>query len=231
VSAAAQTELLAQGEALAADRMMNDPEHDLRIVWFRSLAGFAAQPAGQTVMKELLNGKRTIPGVELRQQDRWSMATALLAYGDPDADAVLAAEQKRDPSGDGRKFAYVAQAARPDAATKAHYFEDYLHNPQQSEDWIQSSLGAFNSWNQAELTAPYVRPALEALDQVKRERKIFFLVAWLDAFLDGQESAASLATVQEYLATARPDPDLRLKILQSMDELDRTVRIRAKFAQ
>jgi aminopeptidase N len=76
-----------------------------------------------------------------------------------------------------------------------------------------------------------VRPALEALDQVKRERKIFFLVAWLDAFLDGQESAASLATVQEYLATARPDPDLRLKILQSMDELDRTVRIRAKFAQ
>jgi aminopeptidase N len=231
VSAAAQTELLAQGEALAADRMMNDPEHDLRIVWFRSLAGFAAQPAGQTVMKELLNGKRTIPGVELRQQDRWSMVTALLAYGDPDADAVLAAEQKRDPSGDGRKFAYVAQAARPDAATKAHYFEDYLHNPTQSEDWIQSSLGAFNSWNQAELTAPYVRPALEALDQVKRERKIFFLVAWLDAFLDGQESAASLATVQEYLATARPDPDLRLKILQSMDELDRTVRIRAKFAQ
>jgi aminopeptidase N len=231
VSASAQKELLARGEALAADRMMNDPDHDLRIVWFRSLSGFAAQPAGWAVMKELLNGKRAIPGVDLRQQDRWSLVTALLAYGDPEADAVLAAEQKRDPSGDGRKFAYVAQAARPNAATKAHYFDDYLHNPQQSEDWIQSSLGAFNSWNQADLTAPYVRPALEALDQVKRERKIFFLVAWLDAFLDGQESAGSLATVQQYLVTAHPNPDLRLKILQSVDELDRTVRIRAKFAQ
>jgi aminopeptidase N len=66
---------------------------------------------------------------------------------------------------------------------------------------------------------------------VKRERKIFFLVAWLDAFMDGQESKASLDVVEQYLETAHPDPDLRLKILQSMDELERTVRVREKFAQ
>jgi aminopeptidase N len=231
VGTTAQADFLARGEALAADRMMNDPDHDLRIVWFRSLAGFAARPAGGAAMKELLRRQRAIPGVELRQQDRWSLVTALIAYGDPDADAVFAAEQKADSSGDGRKFAYVAQAARPDAATKKRYFDDYLHNPQQSEDWIQSSLGAFNDWNESQLTAPYLQPALEALDQVKRERKIFFLVGWLDAFMDGQDSQASLDVVRHYLATAHPDADLRLKILQSMDELERTVRIRAAFAQ
>jgi aminopeptidase N len=165
-----------------------------------------------------------------RFPDRWSLVTALVAYADPGADAVYAAEQKRDPSGDGRKYAYVAEAARPDAASKARYFEDYLHNPEQQEDWISSSMGAFNYWNQAQLTAPYLQPALEALDQVKRERKIFFLVGWLDAFMDGQQSRASLEAVESYLATAHPDPDLRLKILQSMDELDRTVRIRVAFA-
>jgi len=37
--------------------------------------------------------------------------------------------------------------------------------------------------------------------------------------------------VEQYLATAHPDPDLRLKILQSMDELQRTVRIRARYAR
>jgi aminopeptidase N len=104
-----------------------------------------------------------------------------------------------------------------------------LHNPEQQEDWISSSLGAFNYWNQAQLTAPYLQPSLEALDQVKRERKIFFLVGWLNAFMDGQQSRASLEAVEHYLATAHSDPDLRLKILQSMDELDRTVRIRAAF--
>jgi aminopeptidase N len=234
VSASAQSDLLARAAALAADRSANDPDHDLRIIWFRSLAGFAAQPAADSearaILKDLLDGKRTVPGVELRQQDRWSLVTALIAYADPDADATFAAEQKRDPSGDGLKYAWVAQAARPDPATKQRYFNEYLHNPQRSEDWIQSSLGAFNYWNQSALTAPYLDPALQALPQIKRDRKIFFLVAWLDAFIDGQQSQASLDVVQNYLATANPDPDLRLKILEAEDELARTVRIRAKFA-
>jgi len=230
VSAAAQPAHLMRGTVTAIDRMRNDPDHDLRIVWFRSLAGFAMPGVGHAAMKQLLSGQLTIPGVELRQQDRWSLVTALIAYDDPEADTYFAAEQKRDPSGDGLKYAWIAQAARPDAATKQHYFDEYLHNPARSEDWIQSSLGAFNSWNQSALTAPYLEPALAALDQIKRQRKIFFLVAWLDAFMDGQQSQASLDVVNHYLATANPDPDLRLKILQSMDELQRTVRIRAAFA-
>ncbi|HKO14540.1 MAG TPA: ERAP1-like C-terminal domain-containing protein, partial [Acidobacteriaceae bacterium] len=174
---------------------------------------------------------KTIPGVALRQQDRWSLVTALIAYGDPEAQAVFTAEQKTDSSGDGRKFAYVAQAAARDAATKRKYFDDYLHNAAISEDWVQSSLGAFNSWNESQLTAAYLEPALGALDQMKRERKIFFLVAWLDAFMDGQESRSSLEVVERYLATANPDEDLRLKVLQAMDELQRTVRIREKFRE
>jgi hypothetical protein len=32
------------------------------------------------------------------------------------------------------------------------------------------------------------------------------------------------------LETANPDPDLRLKVLEAVDELQRTVRVRAKFA-
>jgi aminopeptidase N len=227
---AAQDELLPRAASLAADRASNDSDHDLRIVWFRSLAGLSTDPAGRAILKELLNGTRFIPEVTLRQQDRWSLVTALIAYNDPDANAVFAAEQKRDPSGDGLKYAWVAQAARPDPATKQHYFDEYLHNPDRSEDWIQSSLFAFNYWNQSTLTAPYIDPALSALPQIKRERKIFFLVGWLDAFLDNQQSPASLATVENYLKTQNPDPDLRLKILQAEDELQRTVQIRAKYA-
>ncbi len=235
VSASAQPELLARGAVLAADRMTSDPDHDLRIVWFRSLAGFAAQGVGQAAMKQLLSGQLTISGVELRQQDRWSLVTALIAYNDPEAGAVFAAEQKRDPSGDGLKYAWIAQAARPDPATRQRYFADYTRDPgldpKISEDWIQSSLGAFNFWNQSQLTAQYLDPALEVLPEVKRERKIFFLVAWLDAFIDGQQSRGSLDVVQHYLSTANPDPDLRLKILQAMDELQRTVRIRARYGR
>ncbi len=89
-----------------------------------------------------------------------------------------------------------------------------MHNSSRPEDWIEQSLGAFNYWNQSPLTEPYLKPALEALPQIKRDRKIFFLVDWLDAFLGGQQSAAAQAQVHEYLKTATIDTDLRLKILQ-----------------
>jgi aminopeptidase N len=157
------------------------------------------------------------------------MVTALIALNDPDADAVYATEQKRDSTGDGQKYAYVAAAARPDAASKKQYFDDYIGNPARPEDWVEQSLGAFNYWNQSDLTLPYLKPALDALPQVKRQRKIFFGLAWLNAFIGGQQSPPALVQVQEFLHTAPLDNDLRLKILEVSDELERTVKIRQKY--
>jgi aminopeptidase N len=167
--------------------------------------------------------------VELRELDRWNLVTALIALNDPDADAIFHAEQQRDPSGEGLKYAYMAEAARPDANTKQKYFHDYLHDPARPEDWIAESLDAFNYWNQSRLTEPFLQPALEALPQIKRERKIFFLMAWLDAFIGGQQSPAAQAQVHDFLRAADLDRDLRLKVLQAVDELDRTVKIRQTF--
>ncbi|HEY6927847.1 MAG TPA: hypothetical protein VI653_30505, partial [Steroidobacteraceae bacterium] len=134
-----------------------------------------------------------------------------------------------DPHGDGPEYAYAAAAAQPDAATKRKYFDDYLHDGSRPEDWIAQSLPAFNYWNQSELTAPYLKPVLEALPAIKRNRKIFFLVGWLSAFIDGQQSPEAQAEVHRYLHSATLDNDLRLKILQVVDELDRTVKIRKKY--
>ena len=156
--------------------------------------------------------------------------TALVALGDADAEKILAKEKERDHTGDGLKYAYMAEAARPTAENKKKYFDDYMNNRERPEDWVQTSLGAFNYWNQSALTQPYLEPALNALPQIKVQRKIFFLVAWLNAFIDGQQSLASDEIVHHYLDTAKIEPDTRLKILQAVDELDRTVKIRAKFA-
>jgi aminopeptidase N len=193
------------------------------------LRALAETNEGRLRLKHLLDGKLSVPGVEFRPLDRWNIVTALIAMNDPEADAVFRAEQQRDHTGDGLKYAYVAEAARPDAATKKKYFDDYLHNGARPEDWVEQSLGAFNYWNQSELTAPYLKPALDALPQVKRERKIFFLLAWLNAFIEGQRSAASQAVVYEFLRAAKPESDLQLKVVQVVDELDRTVKIRQKF--
>lgn len=229
VSDATRAEIVPQAEALAYDHMLHSPEEDFRIIWFRALRAVAETPEGLAQLKDLLGGKLAVPGVALRPLDRWTMVTALLALNDPDAASLLDAERKRDPSGDGQKYAYMAEAARPDAATKQKYFHDYLYDPSRPEDWIAGSLGAFNYWNQSALTFPYLKPALEALPQVKRERKIFFLLGWLNAFLGGQQSPAAQAEVRDFLASAPLDKDLQLKIREVSDELDRTVKIRARY--
>jgi aminopeptidase N len=229
VPAATRQEFGPKFEALATEQMLHGQSQDMRITWFRALRGVAETDKARGELKDMLSGKLTVPGVELRPLDRWNIVESLIALHDPQAEEIQAAEGKRDPSGDGKKYAYMAKAAEPDPAVKKQYFDEYLHDSARPEDWIEQSLGRFNYWNQADLTAPYLKPALDALPQVKRERKIFFLLGWLNAFIDGQQSAEAQKEVHNYLKTAQLDRDLQLKILEVVDELDRTVKIRAKY--
>ena len=225
----ARRQFVPKAEALASDLMLHSPEQDLRIIWFRALRGMAETEQGRAQLKDLLSGKLTVPGVTLRLLDRWTLVEALIALNDPDAETIYTAEKKRDNSGDGQKYAYMAEAARPQNATKQEYFKDYLHNPSRPEDWVEQSLGAFNYWSQPELTYPYLKPALDALPQMKRERKIFFVLAWLHSFLGGQTSPEGLDDVRTFLRENKLDKDLELKVLEAVDELERTVRIRKKY--
>ncbi|MFI5104038.1 MAG: M1 family aminopeptidase, partial [Terriglobales bacterium] len=225
----ARAEIVPKAEALAYDQMLHAPQKDMRIVWFRALRSVAETLQGRDWIKQILAGKLEVPGVEVRPLDRWQMVTGLVALNDPESEALLVAEEKRDPSGEGRKYAFVAAAARPDGKSKKEFFDGYLHDAARPEDWVEQSLGAFNGWNQSSLTLPYLKPALEALPQVKKERKIFFVLAWLNAFIGGQQSAEAQTQVQEFLQSASLDKDLKLKVLEVFDDLNRTVRIRAKY--
>ncbi len=220
-------------ETIATDRMLHAPAVGLRIVSFRTLTGVAESSAGRDTLKRLLTGEVTVPEVTLRQLDRWNLVGRLVALGDPEAAEIFAAETRRDHTGDAEKFAFAALAGAPDPGTKQRYFAQYLLPPTdrtaKPEDWLTQSLHPFNGWNQAALTAPYLRRSLDQLAEIKRDRKIFYLGAWLGAFVGGQISPESATVVRQWLAQGGIDPDLRRKVLENADELERTVRIRQRF--
>ena len=231
LSTAARDALAPKAEAVVADRMLHAPTLGLRINALRTFTGTAQTPAALAQQKAILNGSLNVPGLTLKPLDRWNLIGHLIAQHDPDAQTLYAAEAKRDSSGEGQKYAYTVLAATPDAAIKARYFDEYLHSTIRQEDWITQSLGPFNSWNQTALTGPYLTQALDALPSIKRDRKIFFLGAWLGAFIGGQSSPQADAAVHAWLARPGIDPDLRLKVLENVDALDRTVRIRQRFPE
>ncbi len=189
----------------------------------------AHSPAALATIDALLDSSAAV-GAPLRPPTRWAIVTTLVARSAPTAETRLAAETRRDSTTEGRRRAFVAGAAHPDSATKAQYWTRYFGDGNLNEDWVTASLRAFNDPERDDLTRRYLVPALDSLPWIQQNRRIFFLGNWVSATLDGQRSAPALEAVDDMLrrrsGMAR---DLREKILQSRDELVRTVAIRHAF--
>jgi aminopeptidase N len=211
-------------------RMMSAETTGLRITSFRAFQSIAMTDAARETLKKILRGELKIPGMQLRSRDRFDIITALLARDDIDALPLLEAQSKADTTDDGRRYAYAAAAAGNDAQTKKKYFEAFTTDTKLPESWIEASVGPFNSIQQADVTLPYLDAALSELPKLKRTRKIFFVNGWLSAFIGGQCSDRAQATVQNFIERESAlDRDLRLKVLEVSDNLERCVRIKERF--
>jgi aminopeptidase N len=206
--------------ALRADNAPAGSSRSLLLT--RAFIGIAWSPAALQELKWLIEK----PG--LASRDRFRAVQRLSTRGDPQAPALLAAQAAADPSDDGRRYAFAVSAA--DAGAKQRLFRSFIDDKALPESWIEAALGAFNAPEQAALTLPVLDDALAQLPELKRSRKIFFVNNWLEAFVGGQTDAKALAEVEAFLRRGNIDADLRLKLLEAMDGLERAVRIRKKFA-
>ncbi len=194
-----------------------------------AVIGLARDPAALARLNRWLDST-SVAGLPLRPPTRWAIVSRLVARDAPASGQRLRAEAARDSTSEGKRQAFVAGAARPTAKNKAQYFSRWFGNGELNEEWVTSSLRTFHDADRAELTARYLVPALDTLPWIQQNRRIFFLGSWLGATLGGQRSAEALRAVDGWLR-AHPGlaPDLRQKILQSRDELERTVAIRRAF--
>lgn len=189
----------------------------------------AASPEGVAALDTLFAAD-SAAGEPVRDPTRWEIVTRLFVLAAPKAEERYAAERARDTTADGPRRAFIAGAGRRSAETKRSYFTRYFADSALNEEWASASLGPFNAIEHEALTLPYLRPALDSLRFIQANRRIFFLESWLAAFLSGQTGEPALRIVRDYLAGNLALPaDLRRKVLQHADELERTVRIRARL--
>jgi len=88
--------------------------------------GLARSNEALTNLANLLDGSNTIRGLNLGQNQRWSIIQRFTARGHENARGLLAAEQQRDPSDAGRRSAIAAEAALPDLAIKQEWVDRIL---------------------------------------------------------------------------------------------------------
>ena len=172
----------------------------------------------------------TAAGLPLRAPTRWAIVTQLASVHHGSAAERLGAESLRDSSSEGRRQAFVAGAAIPEPGTKRAYYTRWFADSTLNEEWVTSSLRAFHDGDQDSLTRAYLVPSLDTLPWIQKNRRIFFLGAWLGAAIGGQDSPEALVAVDAWLASHPAlGADLRHKVLQARDELERTVRIKRAF--
>jgi aminopeptidase N len=216
-------------ERALSQAMLAEAPPSRRILLMRAYAALAWTPAGLADLHRLLEGELVLPGVTLGTRDRFRLATRLVQRGQPAGTPLLAALEKLELGGDARRYAFAARAARPGVAAKRAVYERMRADPALPESWVEEALEPFNAPEHAADTAPLLANALGALPELKRTRKIFFVERWLAAFLGGQADASALEEVRRLLQ-AGLDDDLRLKVLQAADGLERAVRIREQHA-
>ncbi|HEY3812813.1 MAG TPA: M1 family aminopeptidase [Caulobacteraceae bacterium] len=192
-----------------------------------TLIATARTAQGRATLRSYLSGAILFDGGPVKQLTHWNIAQRLLALGEPDGPALVAAEAQRDTTPESGRSAFVVGAAAPTAEVKRAYYDRYFNDASLNEEWVSASLANFNDLDQAALSAPYLRQSLDRLPWIQVHRRIFFLPGWINAFIGGQQSEAALRTVDGYLADNPALPiDLKRKVLEARDDLARVIAIR-----
>ncbi|MDQ3797915.1 MAG: M1 family metallopeptidase, partial [Acidobacteriota bacterium] len=255
LSDAQRQELTPRVESLLLGGMLRAKTTGQKVTFFRAYLNLASTEDAQRMLKKILKSDRQpvkmettaavageMPQLELpplKTKDKFDILTRLIILedrqrylGSDEAEQMLAALEKTETSDDAKRYAYAARAGIGKPENKAKFWNDFVNNREISESWIEAAFVPFNSVRHSELTLPYLEKALAELPNLKRTRKIFFVNGWLAAFIGGQKDEKALAIVNKFLAdNPNLDRDLRLKILENADTLERAVRIRAKYGK
>ena len=185
---------------------------------FRTLAGFQRSQDVAAALHEVWKNQTPWPGVTLSETDYTTLALELAVRLPDRAQDILDTQRGRIGHADRlREFDFIRPSVSPDRAVRDSVFQALLQpENRRHEPWVQTALRFLNHPLRQEEAVGYIRPALEALQDVQRTGDIFFPKQWVAATLRGHNSPEADVLVEQFLKE-RPDyPELlKNKVLQA----------------
>ena len=207
--------------AVTAAQAGSDPQ----LLWLRTFASTAADDAGTDRVRALLDGRETLPGVEMDTELRWHLVTALAARGTLTDDAIRA-EETRDPSDIGRRHGLTARAARPDAEAKQRAWTDLTSRRDLPLASLRAVVAGFGWPGQDDLVEPYLDAYPDAVAAAWKERSTEEALLLTPGLLPPIIGQKAVAVCDRALDGALPAPAQRL-VREARDGLQRALRARS----
>jgi aminopeptidase N len=221
-------------DAAWAGTLANAGQRDKARSWLSTWIDAAHTPAAIARLRELLDGKLKLPGIEIDQQTRWQLVYELNRYDAPGSAALIDAELARDGSEDGQRSALAARVARPDPEVKAQWLAKIQALPTAELPYarLRTAMGSLYPAGQEALAAASQQQRYDTLAAIDAHADRVFMRTYSGSMLGGTCTADSVARLKAVLAAKPAVGEGTLRDLESELEGDeRCLAIRRKFAE
>ncbi|KLO62948.1 aminopeptidase N [Dermacoccus sp. PE3] len=128
---------------------------DAQLQLVQTFASFAQSEEDVAFVRALLSGERTLDGLTVDTEMRWTLLTSLAAAGAADA-AEIDAELARDNTATGAERAARARASLPTSEAKAAAWSSVVDSDELANQTIAETAAGFGHVHDVSLLEPYV---------------------------------------------------------------------------
>ncbi len=206
------------------------PASDHQLAYARSLAAVARTPEQLDLLSGLLDGTRSVEGLAIDTDLRWTLLSRLVAVGRA-GEEEIAAELAGDDTATGRRQATAARAAIPTAQAKQAAWAAVVHDTDLPNALLEATLSGLLIPDQIELLAPYRDHYFEVVLRIWASRSPEMAAMIASALYPGlvvEQETVDLTT--GFLAEHDVPPGLARILAEGRDGVERALRCRARDA-
>ncbi|MBO9577920.1 MAG: aminopeptidase N [Microbacteriaceae bacterium] len=201
-----------------------EPGGDAQFQFVKFFAAIASNEAHAAVLRDLLDGRLELEGLEVDTDLAWELLEGLVVIGsagEPEIEAQLAS----DPSAKGQQAATRLRAAVPTVEAKQRAFASLADSAELSNELQRSVTLGFGHVNDPAVLEPLVAPYFAALEDVWNSRSYklaeFYAVGLYPSPL---VSPGLVAATKDWLDTHPGIPALRRLVVEGLAGVERSIR-------
>jgi aminopeptidase N len=195
---------------------------------FNTIIGVTLTDDGVARLERIWRKREVPPGFPVSEAQFIAIAEGLAIRGHPDAEPILDEQERRISNPDRKdRQRFMRPALSADSGRRDSLFRSFaLVDNRRRESWVLDAMAAMHHPLRARASEYQLEPALALTGEIQATGDIFFPLRWLNATLDGHQSAEAATTAARFLDQHRDlAPKLRGKMLQATDDLFRAARV------